>query len=251
MKKIRVMLVDDEVTILEGFKKLFDWDKYGCEVVGEALDGAMAINQADLLVPDLIIVDVNIPVISGLEVVEILRAKYSKMEFIIVSGYDEFDYCRKALRLRIADYILKPVDFSEFGRVINKLRADTFHEQFVNEFEIKGNDAEDDGTLIFRMTSFMENNISKDISLKVLSDEFHLNSSYISQMFKNKTGMNYHNYLEYLRIVKAKKMLVTTSKSISEISNCVGFSNYRIFSKVFKNNQGMLPSQYKRLNENR
>ena len=241
------MLVDDEVTILEGFKKLFDWDKYGCEVVGEALDGAMAINQADLLVPDLMIVDVNIPIISGLKVVEILRAKYSKMEFIIVSGYDEFEYCRKALRMRIADYILKPVDFSEFGRVINQLRANAFHEQFENESEMKEiDDSKDDGTLIFRMTSYMQNNISKDISLQILSDEFHLNPSYISQMFKNKTGMNYHKYLEHLRIVKAKKMLVTTSKSISEISTCVGFGNYRIFTKVFKNKEGMLPSQFKR-----
>jgi two-component system, response regulator YesN len=246
MDKIRVLLVDDEITILEGFKKLFDWSKYGCEVVGEAMDGTMAINQADALSPDLMIVDVNIPVISGLEVIKLLHEKYEGMQFIVVSGYDEFEYCLKALRLQVADYILKPVDFSEFGRVINRIKMNAFQEKQENQGQ--NVNVEEEGMLIFRMTSFLQDNLSENINLQSLSDKFHLNASYISQMFKNKTGMNYHNYLEHIRMMKAKKLLTTTEMSISEISFAVGYRDYRVFTKMYKSNQGILPSEYRKLN---
>ena len=75
---LKVMLVDDEVTILEGFKRLFDWKAYGCEVVCEALDGVMAVNQAKLYQPDIIIMDINIPVMSGLEALRGMRLCHSE-----------------------------------------------------------------------------------------------------------------------------------------------------------------------------
>lgn len=248
MNKLRVVLVDDEVTILEGFKKLFNWDKYGCEVVGEAMDGAIALNMADALAPDLMIVDINIPIISGLEVVKILHEKYPEMQFIIVSGYDDFEYCREALRLKIVDYVLKPVDFSEFGRIINRSTAEIYRHKTIETVESNEATATDDVAVTLRMIAFMKENLSETISLQSLSEEFHLNSSYISQMFKVKTGMNYYNYLEQLRMNKANQLLASTSKSITEIANCVGYQSYRVFTKVYKKNQGILPSQYRKLN---
>ena len=110
MKKLRVLLVDDEIMIREGFKRLFDWEEHDCEVVGEAADGMEALNRIEMLVPDLVIMDINIPVVNGLKVIQMSRIKYPDMAFIIVSGYDDFSYCREALRLKITDYILKPVN---------------------------------------------------------------------------------------------------------------------------------------------
>ena len=110
MKKMRVLLVDDEIMIREGFKRLFDWESHDCEVVGEAADGMEALSKIDSLLPDIVIMDINIPIINGLKVIETAKLKYPDTAFVIVSGYDDFAYCRQALRLQITDYILKPVN---------------------------------------------------------------------------------------------------------------------------------------------
>ena len=104
----KVMLVDDEVTILEGFKRLFDWEAYGCIVVCEACDGVMAVNQARTYQPDIIIMDINIPVMSGLEALRLIREQNRDCACIIVSGYDDFSYAQQAIELDVDQYLLKP-----------------------------------------------------------------------------------------------------------------------------------------------
>ena len=126
MRKLKVLLVDDEIMIREGFKRLFDWEAHGCEVIGEAADGMEALGQIDALLPDIVIMDINIPVMNGLKVIEVSRVKHPEIAYIIVSGYDDFAYCRKALQLQIADYILKPVNYEEFGTCIDNLKISLF-----------------------------------------------------------------------------------------------------------------------------
>ena len=113
MEKLRVLLVDDEIMIREGFKRLFDWAAHDCEVVGEAADGMEALSRIDALCPDIVIMDINIPIMNGLKVIQLSRIKHPETAYVIVSGYDDFSYCREALRLQIADYILKPVNYDE------------------------------------------------------------------------------------------------------------------------------------------
>ena len=181
---LKVMLVDDEVTILEGFKRLFDWKAYGCEVVCEALDGVMAVNQAKLYQPDIIIMDINIPVMSGLEALRVIRDQNGECACVIVSGYDEFEYCREALRLQIMDYILKPVDFGEFGKVIERIKLKLIQ----NKCPQTGLCAEKP---VYQLAAYLQEHLSEDITLQTLADEFHLNPSYISQLFKNELGMKF------------------------------------------------------------
>ena len=119
MKKMRVVLVDDEIMIREGFKKLFNWEEHDCQVVGEASDGMEALTVIEKLLPDIVIMDINIPIMNGLKVIQTCRLRYPDMAFIIVSGYDDFSYCREALRMQITDYILKPVNYEEFGFCID------------------------------------------------------------------------------------------------------------------------------------
>lgn len=103
MGELKVLLVDDEITILEGFRELFDWESWGCELVGEAMDGVSAIHMADTKEPDLVIIDINLPILNGIEVVKTLQRRHARMQFVIVSGYDDFKYCQEALRLNVLD----------------------------------------------------------------------------------------------------------------------------------------------------
>lgn len=240
MKRLRVLLVDDEIMIREGFKKLFDWEAHDCEVAGEAADGMEALTKIDTLKPDIVIMDINIPIMNGLKVIQTSRLKYPDMAFVIVSGYDDFTYCREALRLQITDYMLKPVNYDEFGKCIDNLRISMF------ESRTRKGDPDMEEQPMLGIVRYMQEHLSEEISLTVLAEEFHLSAQYISQLFKNEIGVNFLTYLTSIRMEQARKLLLSTSLSIAEISEKTGYSDYRVFTKVFKKIEGVTPSQYRR-----
>lgn len=240
MKKLRVLLVDDEIMIREGFKRLFDWEAHDCQVVGEAADGMEAQSRIDELQPDIVIMDINIPIMNGLKVIQLSRIKHPNMAFVIVSGYDDFSYCREALRLKITDYILKPVNYDEFGECIDRLKISLFEQQTTAEPELH------EERPIAAITRYLQEHLGEEISLNLLADEFHLNPQYISQLFKNEIGVNFFTYLTNIRMEKAKKLLLATAASITEIAEQVGYGDYRVFTKAFKKAEGVTPSQYRK-----
>ena len=240
MKKLRVLLVDDEIIIREGFKRLFDWEGHGCEVVGEAADGMEALAQIDSLCPDIAIMDINIPIMNGLKVIQLSRIKHPDTAFVIVSGYDDFAYCREALRLQITDYILKPVNYEEFGTCLDNLKISLF------ERRMSEKPPEEEGRAINSITRYLQEHLSEELSLSVLAEEFHLNPQYISQLFKNEIGVNFLAYLTGIRMEKAKKLLLSSSLSVAEVAERSGYADYRVFTKAFKKSEGVTPSQYRR-----
>lgn len=242
MKKLRVLLVDDEIMIREGFKRLFNWEAHDCEVVGEAADGMEALTRIDTLHPDIVIMDINIPIMNGLKVISVSRIKHPNTAFVIVSGYDDFSYCREALRLQITDYILKPVNYEEFGTCIDNLKISLFEQRMLTEAE---SEKQEERT-ITGITGYLQEHLAEDLSLSVLAQEFHLNPQYISQLFKNEIGVNFLSYLTNIRMEKAKKLLLSTSLSIAELAEQSGYGDYRVFTKVFKKSEGVTPSQYRR-----
>lgn len=240
MKKLRVLLVDDEIMIREGFKRLFDWEAHECEVVGEAADGMEALARMDALKPDIVIMDINIPIMNGLKVIQLGRIKHPEMAFVIVSGYDDFSYCREALRLQITDYILKPVNYEEFGACIDNLKISLFERRITKEPE------EQEERTITLLTRYLQEHMAEELSLSVLAEQFYLNPQYISQLFKNEIGVGFLTYLTNIRMEKAKKLLLSKSYSIAEVAEQSGYGAYRVFTKVFKKTEGITPSQYRR-----
>ena len=242
MKKLRVLLVDDEVMIREGFKQLFDWQAHDCEVVGEAGDGMEALTQIDTLRPDIVIMDINIPIMNGLKVIQLSHIKHPNTAFVIVSGYDDFSYCREALRLQITDYILKPVNYEEFGTCIDSLKISLFEQRVSSAAEPE----KQEERAITGITRYLQEHLAEEISLSVLAEQFHLNPQYISQLFKSEIGVNFLVYLTNIRMEKAKKLLLSTALSIAEVAEQSGYGDYRVFTKVFKKSEGITPSQYRR-----
>lgn len=240
MKKLRVLLVDDEIMIREGFKRLFDWEAHDCQVVGEAGDGMEALAQIDALRPDIVIMDINIPIMSGLKVIQLSRIKHPQIAYVIVSGYDDFSYCQQALRLQITDYILKPVNYEEFGTCIDNLKISLFEQRVSQELQ------EQAERVITGITRYLQEHLAEEVSLSVLAEQFHLNPQYISQLFKNEIGVGFLAYLTNIRMERAKKLLLSTSLSVAEVAEQSGYGDYRVFTKVFKKSEGITPSQYRR-----
>ncbi len=127
---MKVAIIDDERKIRDGVFKLIDWDSFGLEVIGRYEDGEVALNAFKNEMPDIVITDIKMPFIDGIELIEECRKWNNKIKFIILSGYDEFSLARKALRAGAVDYLLKPVKKDELESLLSKV-AGSINERIV------------------------------------------------------------------------------------------------------------------------
>ena len=127
---IKVLLVDDEQFIRQGMRHLVNWEKYGCQIVAEAENGMDAIRILEEMDIDLAFVDIRMPGMTGMELISYARRNlYRQIRFVILTGYAEFEYARKALQMDVVDYMLKPVQKEELIAVLNKVNQDYCYQQ--------------------------------------------------------------------------------------------------------------------------
>ena len=120
MEPLRVLIADDEPKIRKGLRTAIDWRALGMEVVAEAEDGEMALERARVFCPDLLLVDICMPFLNGLELIGRLKETAPDCLVIVVTGHDEFAYAQQALRLNVFDYILKPIQCDHLREVLRK-----------------------------------------------------------------------------------------------------------------------------------
>ena len=118
MKK--VMIVEDEELILQGIRNILDWEQLGLEVVHLAHDGTEALQMWEQEPVHIVVTDISMPEMDGLTLLRKIREKEEQVRFIILTGYDEFDYAREAIRLGVENYILKPIDEEELKRQLQE-----------------------------------------------------------------------------------------------------------------------------------
>ncbi|GAS81776.1 response regulator [Paenibacillus amylolyticus] len=119
----KVLLVDDEPYAIEGLQLLINWEKYGFEIRGVCANGEEAIRMIQQDQPDLVVTDIRMPVMNGLELVEeARRLEHESVLFVITSGYSDFNYARQAIRLGVSNYLTKPVDSTEAEEMLERLR---------------------------------------------------------------------------------------------------------------------------------
>lgn len=118
---IKLLIVDDKPFTREGLRECFDWGKYGIEIVGEADDGKTALAEIEKNRPDIVLTDVRMPEMDGLQMSSVIREKYGDMKIIVMSAYSEFEYVKSSIRLDAADYILKPVNLKKLEEVVSKV----------------------------------------------------------------------------------------------------------------------------------
>ncbi|TVX96649.1 response regulator [Cohnella terricola] len=129
-----VMIVDDEPLFREYLQKKFDWNALDMAIVCEARNGIEALEQAEAFLPDIALVDINMPYMDGLALSEQLKLRYPDMSIVLVTGHNEFEYARRAIRIGVKDYLLKPFDKEEFSVTLNKVKSfmKAMHEEKAN-----------------------------------------------------------------------------------------------------------------------
>lgn len=248
-----ILIVDDEPRTRLGIQKtLVAWSA-GRHRIESAASGVEALEWLKGNTVHIIITDVRMPEIDGLQMLERLAARGQLPVVIVISGYAEFEYAKKSLQLGVFEYILKPLDKSILIDAVQKAleldsgreRLDAMEKLIDQKLLDVGRDEARYVTPIKDAINYIYAHLHETISMKQVAELLHLNASYFSVLFKEQTGVTFSDYLTRRRLQRAKELLVTTRMPIWEIAEQVGYQTAKYFIKVFKDNEGASPSQYR------
>ena len=235
----RVLLADDEPMILEHTKTLLDWKALGCAIVGEAHNGEEGLRLLRSLRPDIVITDVVMPGLTGLEMMD-KASDLPDISYIFLSGYQEFDYVRHALRAGAVDYLLKPVEAADLKGALLRMmrRGQSVEEDYTARY----------GEIVAKVLCMIDEHYADpDFSLgSICENELFMNETYVGRLFQKRTGKKFTAWLTEKRIAEAKKMLTANQDApVADIAERVGFSTAKYFIEIFKKSEGISPTQYR------
>ena len=239
MDKYKVILVDDEAEVIDVIEQKIAWNELGFEVVGSATNGVKAIELVEKTQPDVVITDIKMPYMDGLELSKRLNDDYRNIHIIIFTGFDEFEYAKQCIGLGITDYLLKPIDQEKLQIVLERILGDGAG-ILENEQELLA------PSTIRKIMDEIKEHYTENITLTGLAEKYAISVSYLSELLKEHLQLSFSEYISSKRIQKAKELLADESLSIEQIAEQTGYNDYFYFTKVFKKNTGISPSKYRK-----
>ena len=237
-----IMIVEDEYLVRQGIASLVDYEQFGMQVITQAENGREAWQKFQKNPADILLTDINMPQMNGLELAKLVRDQAPTCHIVFLTGYDDFDYARTAIKLGADDYLLKPFskdDVEEMlAKVQTKLDKERKRAQIQNLVD-QGQRSELEEAIHARLAD-------SELSLKSLASQLGFSPSYLSVLIKKELGLPFQDYLIQERIKKAKLLLLTTDLKIYEIAEQVGFEDMNYFSQRFKQVVGLTPRQFKK-----
>ncbi|MCE3203879.1 response regulator transcription factor [Paenibacillus sonchi] len=248
-----ILVVDDEPRTRQGIRQTLEVWAAGRYIVETAENGIDARERLLHGRVHLLITDVRMPEVSGLDLIRSLEGQVRKPVIIVISGYAEFDYVQQALRLGAVNYLLKPLDKEELVQVVEAALKQEEEQQRREKLEKLVDhklmeidpDTAGMGEPVKEALAYVEQHLHEQLTMAEVAGRIHLNASYFSVLFKEQTGVPFSEYLSRLRIQRAKELLLQTSLPIVEIGERVGYRTDKYFIKVFKSLEDMSPSRYR------
>lgn len=236
---MNTIIVDDEPKIARGILKLVS-ERDGYKAVGifcEASEALAFIMQNPV---DVVITDICMPEISGLELIRQIRLINEKMHIVILSGYADFAYAQQAIALGVTRYLLKPTNPDELINVLEDIRA------LSSVTESEPDELTEINNLVVRnAVSYIKEKYANRFSLKSMAEELFVSPNYLCELFKRHTGKNITEYLSDYRLHQAGKYLKQVACKVSDVSALVGYKDVKYFSTAFKKKFGMTPLEYR------
>jgi len=249
-----VVIIEDSVLLRRGMILTFNWRAMNCYVAGESDNGEDGLALIRELSPDIVITDIRMPGMDGLEMIETLRACGNEAVCIVVSAYNEFDYAQRAIRFGVAEFLVKPFEMSELCRAlqsaakrvdrirqaqqIDEKKIVLFGDYLAEEGDLKGKYAE-------QAVAFIKEHYAENIGIADIADALSMSESHLSRVFKESMGYTLGEYLVNYRISVACEILPDVNLRISEVASRIGYNDQRYFSVVFKRIVGMTPNAYR------
>lgn len=261
---IRLLIADDEKLEREALAELVQ-RRFEREAVLEvAENGRKAADTAVLWGADLILMDIEMPGMSGLDAARAVLAQRPSCRVIFVTAYSLFQYAHEAVHLGACDYLLKPVDPDELEasvrRAMRQIETERKLEELAaarprpeqTETEEEAEDAPEESEnsqtalVMAHVRRYLEDNYMFDLSLDSVGEILHISPAYLSAQFKKYQKMNFLDCLTELRINAAKELLADPFRSSAEVASMVGYEDASYFARAFKKRTGMTPTQYRR-----
>lgn len=249
---MKLIIVDDEPKIRKGLFKLLDAQE-GFQVTGVFEDVRTALKALYELEADVIITDIKMPEVSGLELIRQIRERNLNIRIIILSGYSNFSYAQKAIELGVTRYLLKPTDPRELLSVLREVERELFPETSEKEGEqVCRQEGENEvgNLLVLKAIQYIEVHYGGRITLKDMAGELHLSPNYLCELFKRHTGKNLMEYVTEYRMQKAKSYLNHVEYKVADVAEMVGYKEAKYFSSAFKKTYGITPLEYRNRRQN-
>lgn len=240
---LKVLVVEDEEMIRKGIVLAVDWAALDCVVVGEAANGVQALEAVERYDPTLIITDLKMPQMDGIEMLRTLRERGNNAAVIILTAYDDFSYMQSALRLGAVDYLLKPFHDGDLENAVASMRRRfELRPEQTGIPELKKGDRSK--YVLMAMDFIGRHYNDPDISVGAIAEHVGISEGHLSHMFRKETDYTILNYLTRYRIHKAMELLKDCRVKVYEVAERVGYKDIAYFSATFKRITGVAPSEY-------
>lgn len=238
----KVIIVDDETKIRNGLAHLFPWNQSGFEVVGDFSNGRLAYEYALSHSVDLILSDIRMPVMDGLQLSQQLLS-LQDVKIVFFSGYQDFDYARQALKNGVFDYLLKPVKYEDLLNCLERV-------QTVLDLSRPEQKKTENLSYYDQMIETVRTYIEKEYqnaTLERASQLVNLSPNYLSKIMKERSESSFSDYLFETRMKNAARFLRDIHYKQYEIAYRIGYDNPKNFSRAFKQYYHMTPREYRDL----
>nr|WP_289767551.1 response regulator [uncultured Acetatifactor sp.] len=247
---MKVMIIDDESVHVRGMIRHINWEKYGFEPPIGYTDAMEALLALKRNLFNVVITDIKMPGISGLELIRSIHEEGMNPTIIIISGYEEFSYAQEAIRLGVYAYLLKPLKPEELEACLDNIQS-RLAAECVDKIKPDTSGLCMTGKKVMhpsikKIIQYVKKNYEKDLTIRGLAEIFDMNADYLSALFKKETDMNLNSFINITRLSIAHKLLEETDCRISEVAFQAGFSNPGYFTKQFRSFYGYTPSEIRK-----
>lgn len=258
MKK--VLVVDDEAVSCTMIREMIEEHFVQVGLVAEAGNGKQAVEKALQIQPDVVIMDIEMPLMNGVEAAKRIREQLPECAVVFLTAYAEFEYARQAMRIGAAEFLLKPVDEEELVKVLEKLLfveseeenkepAETL-EVVLPELEMTEEASEKkmrerSTMVVMEAKKYIEAHYMEDLSIDDLAERFHISANHFNRIFKQVYETSCKEYLIAVRVEAAKQYLSSPLLTVREVGNMIGYTDSNYFTKVFRKRVGMTPTEYR------
>lgn len=241
----RLLLADDEKEIRNGLSQYFPWNEVGFDLIGQCENGMEVLQFIESHPIDVLLCDIRMPVMSGIDVARQLHHSKSNIKVVFLSGYKDFEYAKQALVYDVKGYIVKPTKYTELFEVFSALKIEldhAVHSMAVPTPQPSGSSFNEQ--VIATIKEYVEQAYAT-ANLAEAAQLVHMNPHYVSKYFKDKTGVNFSDYIVSVRMSKAAELLKDIRYKTYEVSELVGYSYAKNFSRTFKKIYGVSPREYR------
>lgn len=237
----KVIIIDDEPWTIVDIEQTFALNDMGFEIIDSFRTPLKALPAIVSKKPDLVITDIRMPGMSGLELMKKVREQHVDCEFIIVSGYSDFSYAKEAIAYGVAGYCLKPLNPRETSLCLTRVKEALDKRKPLSPHSVYMDRGFEN------MLNYINTHFSEKLTLKQLAAIFDMNPNYCCALFSKYLNRTFSSYLTEIRINEAKTLLQTTNYPLEKIASLVGYNDYFYFSKVFKKECSYSPREYRKM----